>query len=83
MGKVYTRFQTKTAQKTLPDRTAHIYIAYIRDYPPGPQYIWAYNPAFLFFTTLVHIRSEQNVLHRILAHYKEGLNGVVAFTVIG
>ena len=27
MGKVYTRFQTKTAQKTLPDGAAHTYMA--------------------------------------------------------
>ena len=35
MGKVQTRFQTKTAQKTLPDGAAHTYIAYVREYPPG------------------------------------------------
>ena len=34
MGQVYTRFQTKTAQKTLPDRAAHTYMANIREYPP-------------------------------------------------
>ena len=33
MGKVYTRFQTKTAKKTLPDGEAHTHIAYIREYP--------------------------------------------------
>ena len=33
MGKGYTRFQTKTAQKTLPDGAAHTYMAYIREYP--------------------------------------------------
>ena len=32
MGKVYTRFQTKT----LRDGAAHAYIAYIRQYPPPP-----------------------------------------------
>ena len=31
MGKLYTRFQTKTVQ-TLPDGVAHTYIAYIREY---------------------------------------------------
>ena len=36
MGKVYTRFQTKTAKKTLPDGEAHTYIAYIREYPTPP-----------------------------------------------
>ena len=35
MGKVYTRFQTKTAQKTLPNGAVHTYIACIREYPPG------------------------------------------------
>ena len=34
MGKVYTRFQSKTAQKTLPIEAAHTYKAYIREYPP-------------------------------------------------
>ena len=32
---MYTRFQTKTAQKTLPDGAAHTYIAYIKEYPPA------------------------------------------------
>ena len=39
MGKVYTRFQTKTAQKPypIPDVVAHTYAAYIREYlPPIP-----------------------------------------------
>ena len=36
VGKVYTRFQTKTAQKTLPDKAAQTYIAYIREDPPPP-----------------------------------------------
>ena len=36
MGKVYPRFQTKTAQKTLPDGAAQTYMAYIREYPPPP-----------------------------------------------
>ena len=31
MGKVYNRFQTKTAQKTLPFGAAHTYMAYIRE----------------------------------------------------
>ena len=33
MGKVYTRFQTKKAQKPYP---MHTYIAYITEYPPPP-----------------------------------------------
>ena len=40
MGKVYTRFLTKTAQKTLPDGAAHTYIAYIREYLPPPPRGW-------------------------------------------
>ena len=36
MGKVYTRFQTKTAQKLYPNGTARNYIAYVREYPPPP-----------------------------------------------
>ena len=35
MVKIYTRFQTKTAQKTIPFGAAHTYIAYIGEYPPG------------------------------------------------
>ena len=37
MGKVHTRFQTKTAQKVYPLGSfgvAHTYMAYIREYPP-------------------------------------------------
>ena len=36
MGKVYTRFQAKTAHKPYPDGAVHTYIAYIREYPPPP-----------------------------------------------
>ena len=36
MGTAYTRFQTKTAQKPLPDGAAHTYMAYVREYPPPP-----------------------------------------------
>ena len=36
MGKVYTRFQTWTAQKTLPFGAAHTYMAYIRIAPSHP-----------------------------------------------
>ena len=43
MGKVYTRFQTKKAKKTILVGAAHIYMAYIRDYPPadncGPTWV--------------------------------------------
>ena len=37
ISKVYTRFQTKMAQKPYPmPGAAHIYIAYIREYPRPP-----------------------------------------------
>ena len=35
MGKVYTRFQNKSAQKPYPVGPAQTHIAYIREYPPG------------------------------------------------
>ena len=35
MGKIYTRFLSKTAQKPYP-MGRHTYIAYIREYPPPP-----------------------------------------------
>ena len=34
MGKAYTRFQTKTAQKPYPDGVTETYIANIRKYIP-------------------------------------------------
>ena len=40
MGKVYTCFLTKTAQKTLPDGAAHTYMANVREYPPPPPRGW-------------------------------------------
>ena len=36
MGKVYTRFQTKTAPKSYLKGAARNYIAYVREYPPPP-----------------------------------------------
>ena len=36
MDKVYTCFQTKTAQKTPPLGAAHTYMAYLREYPSPP-----------------------------------------------
>ena len=42
MGKVYTHFKTKTAQKTLPFRAAHTHMACIREYPPPPGLISFY-----------------------------------------
>ena len=37
IGKVYTRFQTKTAQKPLPFGAAHTFEANIREWPPLPR----------------------------------------------
>ena len=40
MGKVYTRFQTKTAQKPYPpDGAANTDTAYLWEYPPGDIHI--------------------------------------------
>ena len=36
MDKVYSCFQTKTAQKPLPCGAAHTYMAYLREYPSPP-----------------------------------------------
>ena len=38
MGKAYTRFQTKTAQKPYLDGVTETYIANIRKYIPPPGY---------------------------------------------
>ena len=41
MGKMYTRFQTKTAQKTLLFGAAHTYMAFLREAPPpARKAIW-------------------------------------------
>ena len=40
MVKIYTRFQTKTAQKTIPFGAAHTYVAYVGEYPPGSGGRW-------------------------------------------
>ena len=32
-------FSDQNGAKTLPDATAHTYVAYIREYPPPPGYI--------------------------------------------
>ena len=37
IGKIYTRFQTKMSQKTLPDWAAHTCTAYIRENSPRPR----------------------------------------------
>ena len=44
MGKVYTRFQTKTAQKACPNGAARNYIAYVREYPPPPLSPYTHTP---------------------------------------
>ena len=46
MGKVYTRLQTKTAQKP-HNGTKHTYIAYIREYPPPPGCLRASDLGYL------------------------------------
>ena len=54
MGKVYTRFQTKTAQKPYP-MGQHIPVAYMGEYPPPPL-----PGVYLrrsFFTLLVSLRA--------------------------
>ena len=38
MGEVFTRFQTKTAQKHYPNGAVCNYIAYVREYPPPPTH---------------------------------------------
>ena len=42
MGKVNTRFQTKTAQKPLPCGAPHTYMAYARENPPPPE-TWSWS----------------------------------------
>ena len=41
MGKVYTRFQTNTAQKpkTMPDGAENTPIAYVREYSPSGPWV--------------------------------------------
>ena len=52
MGKVYSRFQTKTAQKALPNGAVHTYIASIREYPPGEGIsLTRKQPTFRYATT--------------------------------
>ena len=47
MGKVYTSlysFSDQNGAKTLPDKAAHTYIAYIREYPPPrADAYWVFN----------------------------------------
>ena len=60
MGKVYTRFQAKTAQKTLPNGAAHTYIACIRGYPPGEGIsLTRKQPTFRYATTGLAAKSEK------------------------
>ena len=51
MGKIYTRFQTKTAQKTLPNGVVHTYIACIREYPGEEVSLTRKQPTFRYATT--------------------------------
>ena len=54
MGKVYTRFQTKTAQRPCPNGTARNYIAYVREYPPPLPYTHprVHNELLLFYSVI-------------------------------
>ena len=61
MGKVYTRFQTKTAQKAYPNGTARNYITYVREYPPPPpthtpQGTQAHNELLLCYSVIAQRR---------------------------
>jgi len=40
MGKMYSRFQTKTVQKPYPIGGAHTYIAYMRENPHTRPVFW-------------------------------------------
>ena len=51
MGKVYTRFQTKTAQKPLPNGAVHTYIACIREYPGEGVSLTRKQPTFRYATS--------------------------------
>ena len=51
MGKVYTRFQTKAAQKPLPNGAVHTYIACIREYPGEGVSLTRKQPTFRYATS--------------------------------
>ena len=51
MGKVYTRFQTKTVQKPYPNGAARNYIAYVTEYPPPPP-TQAHNELLLCYSVI-------------------------------
>ena len=41
MGTVYVYpFSDQNGTKTIPDGAAHTYIAYLREYPPPPAYVY-------------------------------------------
>ena len=59
MGKVYTRFQAKTAQNTLPNGAVHTYIACIREYPAEGISLTRKQPTFRYATTGLAAKSEK------------------------
>ena len=66
MGKVYSCFQTKTAQKPLPDGAAHNYMAYVREYPPPLDFsMMAQSGNQKFYLVCVH---PHGILFKILKH---------------
>ena len=61
MGKVYTHFQTKTAQKPYPmGWHLPIIMAYIREYPPRPE---IYSDHFAVFTPLQFVAAGDHLVH--------------------
>ena len=76
MEKVYTRFQTKTAQKTLPNGAVHTYIACIREYPPGEGIsLTRKQPTFRYATTGLaakwRLRNERRNSILMTRHYPD------------
>ena len=76
MGKVYTRFQAKTAQKTLPNGAVHTYIASIREYPPGEGVsLTRKQPTFRYATTGLaakwRLRNERRNSILMTRHYPD------------
>ena len=55
MGKVYTSFQTKTAQKTILFGAAHTYMAYIRKCPHPPPGLFSPTNISVRFYACIHL----------------------------
>ena len=76
MGKVYPRFRTKTAQKSLPNGAVHTYIAAIREYPPGEGVsLTRKQPTFRYATTVFaakwRLRNERRNSILMTCHYPD------------